>query len=46
MYDINFLFVYGTIEPGYLKLKYVVYASHCQTLSHNVISSTPRRERD
>ena len=25
MYDINFLFVYGTIEPGYLKLKYVVY---------------------
>ena len=25
MYDVNFLFVSGTIEPGYLKLKYVVY---------------------
>jgi hypothetical protein len=33
-------------ETGVPEENYRPVASHCQTLSHNVESSTPRHERD
>jgi hypothetical protein len=45
-YGISWMSVLSIEKPGVSGENHTSAASHLQTLSHNVVSSTPRHERD